>query len=72
MTPQDLYIRLVDETGKRKPVINYHRVWDRQHFIDAQRHLHEVKPEKAEDKRLVEVATEADYRKFRGYKEQAA
>lgn len=71
MNPQDIYIRLVDPTGKRKPVINHHRVWDRQRFIDAQKNLHEVKAE-PKDKLRVEVATESEYRAFKGYKEQAA
>ncbi|MGP9826864.1 hypothetical protein ACT048_20535 [Ectopseudomonas khazarica] len=71
MITQDIYIRLVDPTGKRKPVVNHHRVWDRQRFITAQKALHEVKA-KPDDKLIVEMATEADYRSFMGYKEQAA
>lgn len=71
MNSQDLYLRLVDPTGKHSPIISHHRVWDRQRFIESQRQLHEVKA-KDGDKRLVEVATEEDYRKFTGYKETAA
>ncbi len=71
MNHQDIYIRLIDPTGKRKPVINAHRVWDRQLFITAQKNMHEVKAD-PKDKLLVEVATEAEYRAFKGYKEQAA
>ena len=71
MNHQDIYIRLVDPTGKRQPVVNAHRVWDRQLFITSQKNLHEVKA-KPDDKLVVEVVTEADYRAFKGYKEQAA
>lgn len=71
MKSEDLHIRLVDPTGKHAQIISHHRVWDRERFIAAQRQLHEVKA-KDEDKRRVEIATEAEYRKFKGYKEIAA
>ncbi|WP_336217285.1 hypothetical protein [Pseudomonas aeruginosa] len=29
MKSEDLYVRLTDPTGKRREVINHHRVWDR-------------------------------------------
>lgn len=71
MQTQDLYLRLVDPTGRHSPIVSHHRVWDRQRFLESQRHFHEAKA-KDEDKRRVEVATEADYQKFKGYKEQTA
>lgn len=71
MKSEDLYIRLVDPTGKHAEIISHHRVCDRARFITAQRHLHEAKP-KDEDKRRVEVTTEAEYHKFMGHKEFAA
>ncbi|MNZ33804.1 hypothetical protein SAMN05216201_10956 [Pseudomonas linyingensis] len=71
MKSEDLYIRLVDPTGKHQPVITYHRVHDRARFLEAQRDTHERKA-KGADVRRVEVASEADYRKSMGYKEQAA
>jgi hypothetical protein len=60
MKGQDLYVRLTDPTGRRKPVINAHRVWDRETFYMTQVKLHET-PKDLQDKRLVSIATEADY-----------
>lgn len=65
MKAQDMHIRLIDPTGKRQPVINQHRVWDRDRFYAAQVKLHEDPAKKIEDRRLVSVATEAEYLEFR-------
>lgn len=61
MKPQDMYIRLVDPTGKRSTVINHHRVWDRELFYSSQSKMHEDPAKKIEDRRLVSVATETEY-----------
>jgi len=72
MIGSDLYVKLIDPTGSKKPVVNHHRVWDGQLFLASQRTLYEVKPENPADKRIVSQSTEADYRAFMGYKEKAA
>ena len=33
---RDLFVKLTDPTGAKKPVINQHRVWDAERFIAAQ------------------------------------
>lgn len=64
MLGRDLYLRLTDSTGKHAPVINYHRVWDREKFHAAQVKFYEH-PKNEDDKRLVSIATEAEYRAAR-------
>lgn len=61
MKAQDMFIRLVDPTGKHAPVINAHRVWDRDRFYSTQCKQHEDPKKKIEDRRLVSIATEAEY-----------
>lgn len=56
---QSIYIRLSCPLGKRRDTINEHRVWDASRFVDAQRQQYES--EKAQDARIVSVATRADY-----------
>ncbi len=34
MDSRDIYIKLTDPTGKHKPVVNAHRVWDA--FVSSQ------------------------------------
>lgn len=70
MQGQDLYIKLTDPAGKRKPVVNHHRVWDKKAFIESQHKLHE-QPKNPVDALKVSVVSESEYRKFMGYKEQA-
>jgi hypothetical protein len=60
-----MHIRLVDPTGKRDTVINHHRVWDRDRFYQAQVKLHENPNKEIEDRRLVSIATEAEYQEAR-------
>lgn len=67
MQGQDLYLRLTDPTGQRAPVINAHRVWDRKAFYSAQVKFYET-PKNEADKRLVSIATEAEYQAFRKVK----
>lgn len=54
MHPRDIYIQLTDPARKHGSVINYHRVWDAQRFIDAMRKQYE-QAGKPEDVRLVSV-----------------
>lgn len=65
MKAQDFYVRLIDPTGKHKPVINHHRVWDRERFYQSQVKLYEDPKKKIEDRRLVQAATENDYNEAR-------
>lgn len=39
-----------------------HRVWDKDKFVAAQRHQHEVRAE-GQDKRAVSLTTEAEYKR---------
>lgn len=71
MNAQDIYIQLEDPTGKHSPIVSNHRVWDRARFLASLRNTHEVKAKEG-DKRNVSIVTEAEYRKFKGYKEFAA
>ncbi|MCQ9423437.1 hypothetical protein NRB16_07875 [Pseudomonas sp. LJDD11] len=61
MAASDMYIKLVDPTGKHADVINHHRVWNRDRFYAAQCKIHENPAKPIEDRRLVSVVTEADY-----------
>ncbi|HWH86189.1 MAG TPA: hypothetical protein VNV36_05355 [Pseudomonas sp.] len=60
MQGSDLYLRLTDPNGKRAPVISHHRVWDRERFYTAQVKCYES-PKNEADKRLISIATEAEY-----------
>ena len=60
MLGRDLYLRLTDPTGERAPVINCHRVYDREKFYAAQVKFYET-PKDPDDKRLVSIATEAEF-----------
>ena len=40
---RDIYIKLTDPTGKHKPVVNAHRVWDGARFIDSQHKQYEAR-----------------------------
>ena len=63
-----VYIRLHDESGKHKDVIQQHRVWDSALFIASMQEQHQGTPQrqvKPEDRRIVTMATEDDYKAFR-------
>lgn len=64
MQAQDTYIKLTDPNGKKPAVVNYHRTWDRERFIEAQRNLH-LKQKDDADVRLVQLSNEDEYQKFR-------
>lgn len=61
MAASDMYIKLVDPTGKHADVINHHRVWNRDRFYAAQCKIHENPNKDISERRLVSVVTEADY-----------
>lgn len=58
---RDLFVKLTDPTGKQKPVINQHRVWDAKRFIAAQVAQHDGEKTKPEDVRLVTVSSAEEY-----------
>lgn len=70
LASRDVFIRLTDPTGKRADVINQHRAWDPEAFVASQvkQYDSDAKPD---ERLLVTVATEADYRKYRGYRRTA-
>lgn len=57
---RDIYIRLTDPTGKHKPVVNQHRVWDAERFLHAQIKQYDTDA-KPDERRLVTVTTRDDY-----------
>lgn len=61
MAATDMYIRLIDPTGKHAEVIHYHRVWNRDRFYRAQCTLHENPAKPIADQRLVSIATADEY-----------
>lgn len=61
MTSKDLYIRLSDPSGKKKDIINHHRVWNAERFIAAQQDQHTGPTIKHGDKRIVSLATKEEY-----------
>ena len=60
MDSREIYIKLTDPTGKHKPVVNAHRVWDGARFIESQHKQYE-RDAKPEDRRTVTEATRAEY-----------
>ena len=62
MQAQDIYVKLVDPTGEKEPVVNYHRVWDKDRFLAAQKQHFEVRAEGA-DRREVSLTSEAEYKR---------
>jgi hypothetical protein len=62
-----IFIRPDDPTGKSKPVINCHQVWDSQKFLQSQIKQHNGEKD-AGELRIVSVVDEAEYRQHRGWK----
>lgn len=62
-----VFIRLDDPSGKNKPIINCHQVWDAEKFLQSQIKQHNGEKGPA-DLRIVSVVTEADYRQHKGWK----
>ena len=60
MEARDCFIRLADPTGKHKDVINHHRVWDAERFIEAQHRQYSTEAKPGET-RIVIPATKSDY-----------
>lgn len=66
---QDLYLKLVDPSGKAVTIINHHRVWNQQLFIASQREQFTKSGAKDQsDFRTVELSSEQEYRASRGYR----
>lgn len=62
MQPTDIYLRRVDLSGKRKPVITHHRAWDRDLFLAEQHRLaREAREKDPRDAYQVEIASQAEY-----------
>ena len=57
--------RLADPSGKHKTVINHHRVWDADRFFTAQHEQHNGPKVKEGDRRIVGIATKAEYVELR-------
>lgn len=58
---RDLYVKRTDPTGKHKPVVTQHRVWDAERFMAAQAAQHDGEKTKPEDVRLVSISTAEEY-----------
>ncbi len=58
---RDLFVKLTDPSGAKKPVINQHRVWDAERFIAAQVAQHDGEKTKPEDVRLVTMSSAEEY-----------
>lgn len=63
---RDLFVKLTDPTGKQKPVINQHRVWDAERFMAAQVAQHDGEKTKPEEVRLVTMSSAEEYAAARG------
>lgn len=61
MIARDLFVKLTDPTGAKKPVINQHRVWDAERFIAAQIAQHDGEKTKPQDVRLVTVSSAEEF-----------
>lgn len=66
--PTTVFIRTTDPSGKNKDVITQHQVWDMGRFLASQTEQYQGEKVKPEDRRTVTVATEEDYRKYKGWK----
>ena len=60
MESRDIYVKLTDPTGKHKPVVNHHRVWDADRFIASQHKQYDTDAKPGE-KRIVSQASKSDY-----------
>lgn len=69
MESRDIYVKLTDPTGKHKPVVNHHRVWDADRFIASQHKQYDTDAKPGE-KRIVSQASKSDYQKFTGSLDQ--
>lgn len=58
---RDIFIKRTDPSGKHKPVITQHRVWDGEAFITSQVAQYDGEATKPEDRRLVTVSNAAEY-----------
>lgn len=67
MSPRDIYIELSDPAGKKKPVVNQHRVWDAKRFLASQRKQYSGEDVKPEDRLNVAVVSHDEYLKNRSH-----
>ena len=65
MEHRDIFIRLVDPTGRNKPIINHHRVWDAERFLQSQVEQYDGAATKAGERRTVSLATREQYQAFK-------
>lgn len=61
MQAQDIFIRLTDPTGKHKPTVTQHRVWDRGRFVRSMQHQFGEGAKSPEDRRTVTVVDRDAY-----------
>lgn len=66
MQGHEIYVRLTDPSGKHRPVVNSHRVWDAGLFVEAQRRQYDSPSTKPEDRRTIAVVSRAAYLKSKG------
>ena len=64
MNSQDMYIRLTHPITKNS-IVNYHRVWDKEKFLASQMNFYDGPETKEDERRLVSIATEQEYRHYR-------
>lgn len=68
MNASDLYVKLVDPSGKHSDVVAHHRVWDESLFMIILKTRYELA--EGDDRRIVEKASQGEYRRAAGYKLQ--
>ncbi len=66
MECRDIYIQLTDPTGKHKPVINSHRVWNAERFLNHMYAQYDGPETKPEDRRKIGLSTREAYMASRG------
>lgn len=62
---RDIFVKKIDPTGRHKPVITQHRVWNAERFMAAQVAQYDGEKTKPEDMRLVTVVTAEEYQTSR-------
>ncbi len=62
MVHKDIYIRLTDPRGQHKDVVNHHRVWDADRFLESQIDQYQGPKVKDDERRVVSIATQEEYK----------
>jgi len=65
MNTQDLYLEYTDPSGSKLPVIQCHRVWDKERFLSSQCKAY-MQDVKQEARRIVSVSTRDAYMATKG------